>query len=159
MTTMDHSRPSKLYYFSKRETLERSLSLGEFRLAPPTPGSAVAQAAEFLILSLAQQPDGALFEGKQSADACLVVHDAEVFGERLHRAVQRVLPNWTGIDAAMSYGKASPLGKLFSKDRQHAAEGEWRFAWRPMQARAAAHPVVVQLGSIADIAELRLPDA
>lgn len=159
MTTMDHPRPPKLYYFSEWDKLERSLTLGEFRLVPPTLAPAAGGDAEFLILSLAQQPDGALFEGKQSADAYLVVHDAETFGERLHRAVQRVLPNWTGIDAAMSYGKTSPLGRLFSKDRQHAAEGEWRFAWRPMQSRAAAHPVVVQLGSIADIAELRVINA
>ena len=71
-----------------------------------------------------------------------------------HRAVQKALPNWAGIDAAISYGEPSPLGKIFSKEKNQAAENEWRFAWRPMQARASAHPVVIQIGNIEDIAEL-----
>ena len=158
MTTIDNNRPPKLYYFSEREKLERSLSLGEFRLVPPQSFGSVAGELSYLILSLVQKPDGALFEGKQSADAYLVIHDTESFGERVHRAAQRILPNWAGIDAAVSYGKPSPLGRLFSQDRQHAAEAEWRFAWRPMQARASANPVTIQLGSIADIAELRVND-
>lgn len=158
MTTIDSNRPPKLYYFSERQKLERALTLGEFRLIPPQSPAHLAGEFNYLILSLAQQPDGALFEGKQTADAYLVIHDTEVFGERVHRAAQRVLPNWAGIDAAVSYGRTSPLGRLFSKDRPHAAEAEWRFAWRPMQARASANPVTLHLGSIADIAELRSND-
>lgn len=155
MTNIDNNRPSKLYYFAERDKLERALNQGEFRLAPPQFPVLAATDPHFLSLSLAQKLDGALFEGKSAHGACIVIHDTEAFGERVHRAAQRTLPNWAGIDAAMSYGKPSPLGKLFSKERAHAAESEWRFAWRPMQARGAANPVVIHLGSIADIAELR----
>jgi len=158
MTTIDNNRPPKLYYFSDRQKLERALTLGEFRLVPPQSPDNAAGELPYLILSLVQKPDGALFEGKQSTDAYLVIHDTERFGERVHRAAQRVLPNWAGIDAAVSYGKTSQLGRLFSKERPHAAEAEWRFAWRPMQARASANPVTIQIGSIADIADLRVND-
>ncbi|WP_173830599.1 hypothetical protein [Herminiimonas arsenitoxidans] len=154
MTLIDSKRPSKLYYFSERNGLERSLSLGEFRLSPPAPDQALQAAGSYLVLSLTQTWDGTLFDDLPHVDSYLVVHNAEEFGERVHRAVQRALPNWAGIDAAISYGAPSPLGKIFSKAKNQAAENEWRFAWRPMQARASANPVVIQIGNIEDIAEL-----
>lgn len=158
MTLIDGKRPSKLYYFSERSSLERSLSLGEFRLSPPaadlTSHASAGNPGHYLILGLMQSWDGTLFDTLPHVDSYLVVHDAEEFGERLHKAVQRTLPNWAGIDAAISYGAASPLGKIFSKTKNHAKEDEWRFAWRPMQAGASVHPVVIKIGSIDDIAEL-----
>lgn len=157
MTLIDSKRPPKLYYFSERNGLERSLSLGEFRLSPPAPDSpaqAAANPANYLVLSLTKTWDGTLFDSLPCIDAYLVVHDAEEFGERLHRAAQKALPDWAGIDAAISYGAPSPLGRVFSKTKKHADENEWRFAWRPMQARASVNPVVIQIGSIEDIAEL-----
>ncbi len=162
MTMIDNKRPSKLYYFSEREGLERSLSLGEFRLKPPSQlpvQSPSANDANYLILSLAQSWDGALFDGKPNGGAYLIVHNSEEFGERVHRAAQKILPNWAGIDAAISYGAPSPLGRIFSQPKNHANEKEWRFAWRPMQAGLSARPVTIHLGSIADIAELRLANA
>lgn len=155
MTLIDSKRPSKLYYFSERSSLERSLSLGEFRLSPPIADlPAQTGAGGFLVLSLMQTFDGTLFDALPHVDAYLVVHNAEEFGERLHRAVQKTLPSWAGIDAAVSYGAPSPLGKIFSKAKNHASENEWRFAWRPMQAGTSLHPVVIKIGSIEDIAEL-----
>lgn len=158
MTLIDGKRPSRLYYFSARDSLERSLSLGEFRLSPPMPDlpmqAGAANPGNYLVLSLTQTWDGTLFDSVSQADSYLLVHDAEEFGERVHRAAQKVLPNWAGIDAAISYGAPSPLGKMFSKAKNHAKEKEWRFAWRPMQAKASAHPVVIHIGSIADIADL-----
>lgn len=156
MTLIDSKRPSKLYYFSERSSLERSLSLGEFRLIPPPPDLAAHSVipGQYLSLSLMQSFDGTLFDAAPGVDSYLVVHNAEEFGERLHKAVQRTLPNWAGIDAAISYGAPSPLGKVFSKTKDHAKENEWRFAWRPMHAGASVHPVVIKIGSIEDIAEL-----
>ncbi len=155
MTLIDSKRPPKLYYFSERSGLERSLSLGEFRLSPPIADlPAAASVGGFLVLSLMQAWDGTLFDALPNVDSYLVVHDAEEFGERLHRAVQKTLPDWVGIDAAISYGAPSPLGKIFSRAKNHASENEWRFAWRPMQAGASLHPVVIRIGSIEDIAEL-----
>lgn len=156
MTLIDSKRPSKLYYFSERSSLERSLSLGEFRLSPPTSDLAPhgAHPGHYLVLGLMQSWDGTLFDSTLNVDSYLLVHDVEEFGERLHKAVQRTLPNWAGIDAAISYGAPSPLGKVFSKAKSHAKENEWRFAWRPMHAGASVHPVVIKIGSIEDIAEL-----
>lgn len=157
MTQIDSKRPPKLYYFSERSTLERSLSLGEFRLTPPSPDAPQPVAAnnnQYLTLSLTTSWDGTLFDQLPGIDSYLLIHDAEEFGERVHRAAQRALPNWAGIDAAISYGVPSPLGKAFSKAKQRAKESEWRFAWRPMHARVSLNPVVIQIGSIQDIAEL-----
>jgi hypothetical protein len=153
MSQIDHQRPPKLYYFSERSALERALTLGEFRLMPPVP-DASGDNVPFLTLSLTTDHGSTLFDHVPN-DAYLLIHNAEEFGERVHRAAQRVLPNWAGIDAAISYGAPSPLGKAFSKTKQRAAEREWRFAWRPMQTNASLHPVVIRLGSLQDIAELQ----
>lgn len=155
-------RPSKLYLYAQRQTLERALQFGEFRLEPPIApaggnpilpfGSRGAQG--FLTLSLASAWDAALFAAF-GADCCLVIHNPEQFGERIHRAAQRLLPSWAGIDAAVSYGVPSQLGEVFSKARQHAAEKEWLFAWRPTQPALVNKAVTISIGSIESIAELR----
>jgi hypothetical protein len=160
MPAIDHQRPDKLYRYSLRQWLERSLTLGEFRLRPPAgagKGSLLLPKAAdcFLTLSLTQAWHDSLFEQFAEADSCLIIHDTEEFGERIHRAVQKVLPSWTGIDAAVSYGAPSPLGELFSKARAQAAQKEWMFAWRPTQAALSLNPVLVKIGSVEKIAELR----
>jgi hypothetical protein len=154
MTQIDSKRPPKLYYFSEQSALERALSLGEFRLTPPVPDPSNPREVPFLTLSLTTDRHGTLFDHVADATSFLVIQDAEEFGERVHRAAQRALPNWAGIDAAISYGTPSPLGKAFSKTKQYAAEHEWRFAWRPMQANASLYPVMIRIGSLQDIAEL-----
>lgn len=165
-----YKRPQKLYRYSQRTWLERSLQLGEFRLHPPVQETIATAASDqilpfgsraaspstrYLTLSLANAWDEKLFDAFGGADCCLVIHDAEEFGERLHRAAQRILPSWAGIDAAISYGMPSPLGEAFSKARQYAQEKEWLFAWRPMQRTLACNPVTITIGSIEGIAELR----
>jgi hypothetical protein len=163
-----YQRPSKLYRYSQREWLERSLLHGEFRLRPSVPLDAAERAtdilpfgvrpsaADYLKLSLADAWDETLFS-RFGGDCCLVIHDPEQFGERIHRAAQRLLPSWAGIDAGISYGVPSPLGAAFSKLREQAAEHEWLFAWRPIQAGLAAIAVTLRIGSIEGIAELKMP--
>jgi hypothetical protein len=158
--SIDHRRPPKLYRYSQRQWLERSLLLGEFRLRPPSAtapgGMLLPKSAEaFLTLSLTQAWNEQFFDQFAGADSCLIIHDTEQFGERIHRAVQKALPSWTGIDAAISYGVPSPLGELFSKGRADAAQKEWMFAWRPTHAALSLNPVVVNIGSVEKIAELR----
>lgn len=175
MPTIDYRRPPKLYRYSDRHWLERSLTLGEFRLRPSAEhiqhsyhpraseqilpfrrgASGAAAPGGFLTLSLAKAWDTCLFDEFSGADCCLVIHDAEQFGERIHRAAQRVLPHWAGIDAAISYGMPSPLGAAFSKTRQQARQKEWLFAWRPIEPAISLHPVVIEIGNIEEIAELR----
>ena len=162
-------RPPKLYRYAAPESLARSLTLGEFRLRasgdsvtnnsvqiyPFGDGSEQRGAARYLILSLFSVADARHFKENPDAESCLIIHDTENFGERLHRAVQRALPQWTGIDAPVAYGVPSPLGAAFSMDKQWMHQQEWRFAWRPTAARLAVNPLVVQIGSIESIAEIR----
>jgi len=175
LAAVDYQRPQKLYRYSQQSWLQRSLTAGEFRLLPAVldakmrmqsggeqilpfkssrPQSAAAQ--NYLTLSFAHAWDENLFNEFADADCCLIVHDPEQLGERIHRAVKKMLPNWAGIDAAISYGASSPLGAAFTRDRQQAMQKEWLFAWRPIQSTSTLQPCVIQIGSIEQIAELRL---
>jgi len=166
MLSADYQRPSKLYRYSERQWLERSLTLGEFRLRPPAESlqisnlhhsrsTGVRPMPQLLTLSMSSSDDDALFSAFAPADCCLVIHDTEQFGELIHRAAQRILPNWAGIDAAVSYGQKSPLGTAFTKGKPEASQHEWLFAWRPAQPTIALRPIVLQIGNIEKIAELR----
>lgn len=168
-----YERPQQLFRYSQRKWLERALEFGEFRLRPPLSQFAAAQftnaqilpfgavkpsppsVANYLTLSLSQAWDETLFDAFAGADCCLVIDDPEQFGERIHRAAQKMLPSWAGIDAAISYGRPSPLGAAFSKTELHAGEKEWLFAWRPTQALLLRNPVVIQIGNMENMAQLR----
>jgi hypothetical protein len=146
----DYQRPPTLYRYGMRSDLEQALSAGHFRLLP---------ANGFLTLSLATAWDKSLFGVLGPADSCLVIHNTEEFGERLHRAVQRTLPNWAGIDGPVEYGVRSQLGLAFSKTAADAQEREWKFAWRSMAANTSLNPVTVRIGSLDQFAELRSPES
>ncbi|GAA4020162.1 hypothetical protein [Actimicrobium antarcticum] len=169
---VEASRPSKLYFYADRVTAERALQAGEFRLRPNSYGepltstSAASQilpfgapralpAASFLTLSLSTALSEKLFQQDQAAPCCVIIHNTEEFGERIHRAVQKALPQWAGIDAAVAYGAPSPLGAAFTKGRHLAGQKEWLFAWRPIQTMLSMNPIVVRIGSIDAFAELR----
>ena len=146
MISTDYQRPSTLYRYGRREWLEQTLSTGEFRLQPN---------AACLTLSFSAVWEPNLIDVFAGVDSCLVIHNTELFGERLHRAVQRALPSWMGIDGAVEYGTRSSLGAMFSKTSAEAHEQEWLFAWRSTQAGTSLNPVVVKIGSIENFAELR----
>jgi len=146
----DYQRPPTLHSYGMRSDLEQALTAGKFTLLP---------SGGFLSLSFSREWNKNLFEILSPADCCLVIHNTEEFGERLHRAVQRALPNWAGIDGAIEYGVRSPLGAAFSKSAGQAREKEWQFAWRSMSPNASLNPVVVRIGSIEQFAELRAPES
>ena len=146
----DYQRPPTLYRYGARADLELALRLGQFRLIP---------AASCLTLSFCQVWDKSLFDLLGPADACLIIHNTEEFGERLHRAVQRTLPSWAGIDGAVEYGTRAALGAAFTKTLADEHEHEWQFAWRSMQPQMSLNPVTVKIGSIEQFAELRERDA
>src|SRR5437764_8761376 len=102
----DYQRPPTLYRYGMRSELELALSSGQFRLQP---------ANGFLTLSFSQAWDKSLFTVLGPADSCLIIHNTEEFGERLHRAVQRTLPNLAGIDGPVEYGARSRLRLAFAK--------------------------------------------
>lgn len=151
MLASHHPRPEKLYLYGDRQRLERALTLGEFVLAP----GAEDASRGFLMLRMTHCWDERRFDGGPGHDSCLVIHDAEQFGERIHRAAQKLLPDWTGIDAAVSYGKPSPLGAAFSRSSQMADEKEWLFAWRPITIGTPVKRLVVRIGTVEAIAEIR----
>jgi hypothetical protein len=142
----DYQRPPTLYRYAPRAELELALKLGQFRLVP---------ANQCLTLSFSQVWDKALFELLAPADSCLIIHNTEEFGERLHRAVQRTLPSWAGIDGAIEYGVRAALGSAFTKTLAEAQEQEWQFAWRAMAPQMSLNPVTIKLGSLEQFAELR----
>jgi len=146
----DYQRPPTLHLYGMRSDLEQALTAGKFTLVP---------SGGFLSLSFSRDWNKSLFEILSPADCCLVIHNTEEFGERLHRAVQRALPNWAGIDGAIAYGARSPLGAAFTKSPGQAREQEWQFAWRSMSPNASLNPVVVRIGSIEQFAELRAPES
>ena len=170
MSTPAAPRPTKLYRYAQSAQLERALAKGEFRLYPAAEDFRLSQPAStqilpfgernnaltnYLVLSLSAAWDERLFDDLPDAESCLIIHDTENFGERIHRAAQRVLPAWTGIDSAIAYGVQSPLVTAFSRDKQFARQKEWLFAWRPTQARLSAKPIVIEIGSLEVIAEIR----
>jgi hypothetical protein len=142
-----YQRPRTLYRYADRASLERALATGEFRLR---------QQDGFLTLSFctAWQPTRIDTFGGDSA--CLVIHNTEEFGERVHRAVQRVLPDWAGIDGAVTYGSRSPLGALFTKPQLNRGEKEWLFAWRSTDGPGAA--ITIRIGNIEAFAEIKGAD-
>jgi hypothetical protein len=142
----DYKRPPTLYRYAPHAELELALKLGQFRLIP---------ANNCLTLSFSQVWDRELFEHLAPADSCLVIHNTEEFGERLHRAVQRTLPSWAGIDGAVEYGARAALGAAFTKTAAEAHEQEWQFAWRAMAPQMSLNPVTVKIGSLEQFAELR----
>ena len=146
----DYQRPPTLYRYAPRAELELSLKLGQFRLVP---------ANNCLTLSFSQAWDKTLFDAWDAADTCLVIHNTEEFGERLHRAVHRTLPSWAGIDGAVEYGARAALGAAFTKTLSDAHEREWQFAWRAMAPQLSLNPVVVKIGSIETFGELRERDS
>jgi hypothetical protein len=142
----DYQRPPTLHRYAPRAELELSLTLGQFRLVP---------ANNCLTLSFSTAWDKSLFDHFGQVDSCLIIHNTEEFGERLHRAVQRTLPSWAGIDGAVEYGVRAALGAAFSKTAAEADEQEWQFAWRSMQPQMSLNPVTVKIGNIEAFAELR----
>jgi hypothetical protein len=142
----DYKRPPTLHRYAPRAELELSLTAGQFRLVPSN---------NCLTLSFSKVWDKALFDLLAPADCCLVIHNTEEFGERLHRAVQRTLPSWAGIDGAVEYGVRAALGAAFTKTVAEAHEQEWQFAWRAMAPQLSLNPVIIKIGSIESFAELR----
>ncbi|MES2149641.1 MAG: hypothetical protein V4508_07585 [Pseudomonadota bacterium] len=146
----DYKRPPTLHRYGPRAELELALKAGQFRLVP---------ANNCLTLAFSTVWDKSLFDALAPADCCLIIHNTEEFGERLHRAVQRTLPSWAGIDGAIEYGVRAALGAAFTKTSAEAHEHEWQFAWRAMAPQLSLNPVVVKIGSIESFAELRERDA
>lgn len=108
----------------------------------------------YLTVCFSKTWDEKLFAHFPNTDACLVIHQVEEFCERMHAAVEAVLPQWAGMDAPVTYGGRSPLGAAFSKPLHLILQDEWRFAWRPAFKLKYIEPVPFCIGNIEKIAEV-----
>jgi hypothetical protein len=104
--------------------------------------------------------DARLFDDFQ-ADACLIIHDAAAFDERLFAAFERLRPHWIGAPSHIRY--FDPLRTeqqalaAFDKEFRFTYQREYRFAWDPPQpevADASLAPADLDLGNLEDIASL-----
>jgi hypothetical protein len=193
---IDVTRPSKLYRYSERKWLERSLRLGEFRLRPASDykdmESAAARtdderhrkivlvnpsithvrtgrpivplgdvvmsseiATDYLTLCFAKINSDHFYQDFPGSDACLVIHNPNMFFDRVYKAIDSAIPvGWGAIDGPVTYGSRSNLGTPFMKPEKFVFQFEWRFACLPVPAMSKCTAALLTIGSIADIAEV-----
>ncbi|UTV87544.1 hypothetical protein KDX00_03290 [Cobetia amphilecti] len=108
----------------------------------------------YLVVCFSKLWDEKLFEEFPDTDSCLIVHNVDEFCNRLHSAMEEKLPDWAGMSESVNYGERHFLGAVFTKDKKFLSQQEWRFAWLPPKPRIKLEPVLVQIGSIADIATI-----
>lgn len=115
---------------------------------------------EYFILCMAADYHPYMFTAFQGSDACLVVHDAVKFAERMALAISRQFPKWDFGETLMHYYDPRELADLDervdpvqSKRFEYAYEMEWRFACIPSEPVTSDH-VELWLGPLHDIAEI-----
>jgi len=94
------------------------------------------------------------------ADACLIIHDAEIFIDRLFRSVSVALPRWVGAEKLVRY--FDPLRTFrevlasFEKDFDYAYQREFRFVWDPPapDIKRDLPPLSVTLGPLNDVCSI-----
>lgn len=169
---IDSHRPVPLYFYGERAEIERARLFGEFYLRPDGADEELSQLSlassilpfgarnraapgGFMTLSLSSVWNEKSLLALHNFTHCLVIRDTEKFGECMHRAVQKMLPQWAGIDAAVTYGRPSALGAAFTKSVHLASQKEWLFAWRPIRLALPLQPIVVQIGCVDSFSEIR----
>src|SRR6185312_4590597 len=193
---IDITRPPKLYLYSERKWLDRSLHLGEFRLRPASDykdmegaaartdderhrkivlanprithvrtgrpivplGDVVMSseiASDYLTLCFAKIDSDHFYQDFPGCDACLIIHNPNIFFDRVYSAIGCTIPNgWGAIDGPVTYGSRSNLGTPFMKPEKFVFQFEWRFACLPVPALGKCSSTMLTIGSIADIAEV-----
>jgi hypothetical protein len=115
---------------------------------------------EYFILSTAADYHPYLFKAFRDSDACLVVHDAVEFADRMALAISRQYPKWDFGETLMHYYDPRELADVKervnpvqSKRFEYAFEMEWRFASIPTEPVTVDH-VEICIGPLNDIAEI-----
>jgi hypothetical protein len=108
--------------------------------------SEYAETADYFILSTAADYHPYMFTAFEGSDACLVVHDALKFADRLAFAVSRQFPSWRFRETLMHYydprelaGVNERIDPVQSKRFEYAFEMEWRFACIPSEPVTSDH--------------------
>ena len=111
---------------------------------------------DYLTLCLSEDWHVDQFKAFSETDACLIVNHPQTFRERFYVAMEKSFPDWGGMDGPITYGGRSPLGAMFSKPIEFLSQFEWRFCWVPPQRTAKLEPMIIRIGDLKDIAEIRL---
>lgn len=95
------------------------------------------------------------------ANACLVIHDAGTFIDRMIAAMSAALPSWVGCSTLVHYfDPLRPGNEVLSarhKDFYYAYQREYRFLWDPTGPDPQAdllQPIDVHLGNLEDVASI-----
>jgi len=105
------------------------------------------------------------------ADACLVIHDAKEFANRLNRGLLEKIPHLPGMkgshvryydpflpDDTSGEMLSTPLSLFLFKDLRYSYQSEYRFLW-PAEGKPDKAFVDIEVGPLVDICELLvLPD-
>lgn len=84
------------------------------------------------ILCFSYDYDENYYDKFKGADSCLIIRDTIAFEERMHKAFTEKMADFYGMNARVTYSKhESPLGVLFSKQKDYLYQREYRFAWLP----------------------------
>lgn len=104
------------------------------------------------------------------ADSRLLIHDRKVFGERVCIAAGQLRPKWMAFFAPCHYFDpdaghpdylaSDPLEFRDTlpwrlKENKYTWQREWRFIWLPDEEPTNLSPIVIPIGSIADIRRFR----
>lgn len=104
--------------------------------------STLSLSIDSYILCFSYDYDEGLYEEFKGSDACLVIHDAKKFADRLHAAFTKAMPSHFGVDGRVTYGNhRSSLGVLFSKPKSHIYQREYRFSWQSEKPTRMIDPV------------------
>lgn len=98
------------------------------------------------------------------AEVALVIHDPDAFLTRLDIAMRAQLPNWDAVAGPAQYYDPLqvtpeevelPMWKHF----RYAYQREFRAAWLPPSPITVLEPVMLEVGPLTDIAEIRIPES
>lgn len=93
------------------------------------------------------------------ADACLVIKNPRAFTDRLIRAGTQTLSDHEGFAGSVKYldpllCDPTKIDVNFAKHFKYSYQNEYRIIWAPIEPKVVLEPIYVEIGSIADIAEI-----
>lgn len=125
------------------------------------------------ILCFSYDYDVDLYEKFANSDSCLIINDTIEFAERIHAEFTERMPDYSGVDARVSYSKhMNPHGPLFSKPKGFIYQREYRFVWIPTHPKRQINllhiinedlealreiipdPIKISLGCLEDISKI-----
>ncbi|MDD5090750.1 MAG: hypothetical protein PHQ23_07510 [Candidatus Wallbacteria bacterium] len=116
---------------------------------------------DYYLFCLSRVFDNTLFYDFQ-ADACLVIHNPEVFIKRVERIKHSIFQDYNFWDFQVYYYDPFEPEENFktahdpanAKDFKFAYQKEHRMIWLPPTGKQAEKPVMIRIGSLEDIAEI-----